>query len=134
MKSSALPVNPAYPATLVTLGDHIRKRRLDLGIKQKELATIINVTKETIWNWENNRIIPRIQYYPKIMNFLGYCSYVYPTTWGEKLKLHRIHNGFSYKNLANILSVDPASIRRWEKRKKPPWERCRRIIETFFDF
>lgn len=94
-KTASRPVNPAYPKELITLGDHIRKRRLDLSLEQKEVAKIICVTKEIIWNWENNRSNPEVQCYPAIMEFLGYCIYEHPKTWGEKLKLLRMYQGLS---------------------------------------
>jgi DNA-binding XRE family transcriptional regulator len=46
------PLNPAYPKELKTIGDEIRKRRLDLGLTQKQVAGIIGVTESSIYNWE----------------------------------------------------------------------------------
>lgn len=133
-KTTQRPINTAYPEKLNFLGDHIRKQRLDLGLMQKDVAEILQVKKATIWNWENNRAEPDILHYPFIMDFLGYCLYENPTTWGEKLRLFRIHKGLSYKMLAKILSVDPASIRRWEERAKPPWQKLRIKAEDYFQF
>jgi len=42
-----------YPTNPVTIGDHIRKRRMDLGLLQREVAEIIGVTESSIWNWEH---------------------------------------------------------------------------------
>ena len=33
--------------------EHIRKRRLDLGLLQYEVATAIGVTESTVWNWKH---------------------------------------------------------------------------------
>ena len=49
---------PDYPKTLNTLGDHIRKKRLDLELLQKDVANIIGINESTIWNWENNYATP----------------------------------------------------------------------------
>jgi DNA-binding XRE family transcriptional regulator len=68
---AAKPLPPAYPKVLYTLGDHIRKKRLDLKLQQKEVADIIGVEEATIYNWENNRSSPAIRYLPKIREFLG---------------------------------------------------------------
>ena len=54
------------------------------------------------------------------MNFLGYCPYKYPKTWGEKLRLYRIFKGLTYKELARILKVDQRSLIKWEKGINPP--------------
>jgi DNA-binding XRE family transcriptional regulator len=55
----------------VTLGDHLRRRRLELGLYQKDVAAKIGVTTSTIWNWEHNWTIdPR--YIPLVIEVLGY--------------------------------------------------------------
>ncbi len=43
----------SYPVTLVTIGDHIRKKRIDLGLFQRQVAEIIGVCEHTIYRWEN---------------------------------------------------------------------------------
>ena len=42
-----------YPANPNTIGEHLRKKRIDLCLMQKEVAKIIGVTESTIWNWEH---------------------------------------------------------------------------------
>lgn len=132
LKTATRPVNPALPIKLLTLGDHLRKRRIDLSLNQKRVAKILNVTEATVWNWENNRSEPQTKHYPIITKFLGYCIYCYPKRWGEILKLCRTHKGYSRRDLAKFLSVDPASIRRWEERNTPPWEKMVVKIENLF--
>ncbi|MBI1951143.1 MAG: helix-turn-helix transcriptional regulator [Acidobacteria bacterium] len=39
------PRPPRYPEVPKTLGDHLRRRRLDLGISQRELAERLGVSK-----------------------------------------------------------------------------------------
>ena len=41
-----------YPQKLETIGNHIRKRRLDLRLKQKEVSRIIGVTRAMIYTWD----------------------------------------------------------------------------------
>ena len=59
-----------YPLNPKTIGEHIRKKRMDLGLMQKEVAGIIGVTKSTIWNWENGWNIQK-KYMQKVEGFLG---------------------------------------------------------------
>lgn len=40
-------------------GDDIRVRRLDLGLRQKEVAHRLGTTVETVRNWEHGRAAPR---------------------------------------------------------------------------
>jgi DNA-binding XRE family transcriptional regulator len=65
------PRNPAYPVETITLGDHIRKTRLDRELTQNQVATMIGVATDTITNWELNRNSPRKSYYSAIYDFLG---------------------------------------------------------------
>jgi transcriptional regulator with XRE-family HTH domain len=71
------PVNPAYPKTLVTIGDHIRKRRLDLGLKQVHVGRALGVSATAITGWEKNLREPDPAFIPKIIAFLGYTPPVF---------------------------------------------------------
>jgi transcriptional regulator with XRE-family HTH domain len=66
------PKSRKYPKELKTLGDHIRKKRLDLGLLQAEVAERVGVTASTIFNWERNRVSPQARHIRKIIRFLGY--------------------------------------------------------------
>jgi len=70
--SSKRPNKKPYPKELITYGDHLRKKRLDLNLTQSQVAKIINVTAESITNWELNRTEPNLYQIPKIISFLGY--------------------------------------------------------------
>jgi transcriptional regulator with XRE-family HTH domain len=67
------PIVPpkGYPPKPVSLGDHLRKRRLDLGLRQAQLAERIGVTESTVWNWEHGTT-PAPQYHARIIELLGY--------------------------------------------------------------
>ena len=47
------------------MGKHIRKRRIGLGLVQKDVAKIIAVSECSIWNW-THRWKPGKRYLPKI--------------------------------------------------------------------
>ncbi len=64
-----------YPKELKTLGDRIRAKRIDEGLLQRDVAGIIGVCAETVLHWEKNQNFPSTKFHPKIMEFLGYCSY-----------------------------------------------------------
>jgi DNA-binding transcriptional regulator YiaG len=64
--------NPAYPTEIKTLGDHIRKTRLDRQLSQNQVATILGVTSDTVTNWELNRNSPRNYFVSRIYEFLGF--------------------------------------------------------------
>jgi len=67
------PVNPAYPKELNTLGDHLRKTRLDRGLSQSDVAMILGVDEDTITCRELNWNQPMVNQLPSIYSFLGYA-------------------------------------------------------------
>jgi DNA-binding transcriptional regulator YiaG len=62
----------AYPFEPVSIGDKLRKKRLDLGLSQQDIAQMLNKTKSTIRNWEANRFCPRKCDEQKIKKFITY--------------------------------------------------------------
>lgn len=55
------------------LGEQIKKLRLAAGMSQVELAGKLNVSKQSISNWENNNIMPSIDMLKRICHFFT-CS------------------------------------------------------------
>ncbi len=53
------------------LGDKIREIRLARKISQVELAKILDVTKQSVSNWENENIQPSIEMLSKIADALN---------------------------------------------------------------
>ena len=53
-----LDFNPKYPKDPKTLGERIRKARMDRHMMVKELAQQIGVVPETIINWEKRNLKP----------------------------------------------------------------------------
>ena len=54
---------PAYPENPRTLGETVRKARIDKGLVIKELARLVGADEMTVANWElrNRRPIKRFQ-------------------------------------------------------------------------
>jgi DNA-binding XRE family transcriptional regulator len=69
------PPASKYPKELNALGDHIRKKRVDAGLFQKEVAEQIGVDEETIYRWESSESMPQIRFIPAIIEFLGYSPF-----------------------------------------------------------
>jgi len=60
-----------YPLRPKTLGEHIKKKRMDMGLYQKDVARIIGVSTDTITNWEKGRTKPCRKNTSKIEQFLA---------------------------------------------------------------
>jgi transcriptional regulator with XRE-family HTH domain len=55
------------------IGEQIKKLRLAAGISQVDLAKKLNVSKQSISNWENNNIMPSIDMLKRLCEYFS-CS------------------------------------------------------------
>lgn len=118
IKTVAKPAKQVYSLFPQTLGDHVRKVRIENGLSQKAVSKIFSVTEDCITFWENERSQPQVRYYPIIFHFLGYYPFAHETgSIAGKLKQVRYCNGWTRKVFANVLGVDVATVTRWEQRK-----------------
>jgi len=121
-----------YPKTLKTLGDHIRKTRLELGLFQREVAKKIGVTESTVWRWERNETSPPARFIPAIITFLGCDPSPPPRLFSESLLKTRKLLGLTQKAMARRLGVDPTTLARWEHGQSQPSKRCRQTLKADF--
>ncbi len=131
------PLSSAYPKTLKTLGDHLRKRRLDMKLLQKDVAQELSVCEQSICNWEKNLAKPDIKYIPTIIKFIGYVPFdTSIVSTGEKIILYRKLHGLSQKMLACQLGIDPSTLRKWERNKRKPsdkfFRRFKYIVQALY--
>ena len=129
------PRSKAYPLELKTLGDHLRKKRLDLGLLQKDVAQIVGTTTTSIMYWETNRISPSIEFIPKIINFLGYIPFdrISKMSLGEQIKTCRKIKGISQKELARQFRFDPGTVAHWENDNRKPAVSYLTKLNAFLD-
>ncbi len=122
----------SYPKELNTLGDHLKKKRLDLGLLRKEVAHIIGVNTTTVRNWETNRFAPKIRYIPRIIHFLGYVPYRPSQSFSEWLRTCRTAAGLSQEKLATALKVNESTVAGWEQGRHMPTAKSEEKIRAFF--
>jgi len=127
------PLPRGYPGTLGTLGDHLRRRRLDLGLLQREVAERLGVAPGTVTNWELNRTSPALSSLPGIICLLGYNPTPPAASLGERLKVVRRQAGLSQEQCARLLGVDPSTLSRWERNIRVPTGRYARLAEAFVE-
>lgn len=115
------PMNSAYPKSIKSLGDHLRAKRIEKGLLQADVAYILEVSVETITNWENNLSFPKIKYSAKISQFLGYNPFTFKSkTLGDKIKIYRHRHGLSHKCMGSLLGVNASTIGSWENNEHIP--------------
>ena len=108
-----------YPEVPTNLGEWIRKKRLDLGLTQKELAERLGVRSEAVSNWECGVWQPMITLLPRLNELLGMSPLAKPATFAEQLVFWRKCTGLQQGALAKKLGISPCTIGRWENGRKP---------------
>jgi transcriptional regulator with XRE-family HTH domain len=109
-----------YPENPATLGEHLRKRRYELGRTQKQVADRLAVNTWTYLLWEQDRTTPIVRYYPAILALLGYDPFPAPTSLPERIASRRRELGLSIKQAAAGLGVDEGTFSRWESGEWKP--------------
>lgn len=110
----------SYPASPKTLGEEIRKRRLDLNLRQIDVAKIVGCDEMTVVNWEKGHSSPRINRMAKIVEFLGFTPLPECDSSAQKIVGHRKALGITQKDFARQLGIDPSTIARWERGEREP--------------
>jgi DNA-binding transcriptional regulator YiaG len=117
---------------LETLGDHLRSRRLALGLFQRQVAGELGTDETTLFRWERNMAQPQIHYFPRILKFLGYDPFPASVTLADKLLAARRTFGLTQKAFAERLVVDPVTLRKWEQGRARPNRCSLKIIKNAF--
>jgi DNA-binding transcriptional regulator YiaG len=65
-----LTLPDGYPLRPKTLGERIKKKRMDMGLFQKDVARMIGGSTDTITNWEKGRTKPTRHNTLKVQQFL----------------------------------------------------------------
>ena len=116
------------------IGEHIKNRRLQLKLKQADVAKVFEICEDSITGWENGRSEPQIQFYPKIIKFLGYNPFPVNTeNLGGRIKNYRITQGLSHKKFGQKIGVDASTISAWEEGKHKPTSKMTRILEEIIN-
>jgi DNA-binding transcriptional regulator YiaG len=63
-----------YPAAPCTIGEHLRKKRIDMQLSMTQLADLLGlgITDSAIEKWEKNQNRPTEEHRQRIVGFLGF--------------------------------------------------------------
>jgi transcriptional regulator with XRE-family HTH domain len=109
-----------YPTSPKTVGEMIRKRRLDLGLRQVDAAKMIGCDEMSVVNWEKGHRSPRVNHMAGVVEFLGFNPYQNGDTMAQRLVNHRKGDGITQKEFAAQLGVDQSTLARWERGEREP--------------
>jgi transcriptional regulator with XRE-family HTH domain len=128
---TAKPLPRTYPREPKTLGEHLKKRMIDLGVSRKGCAKQLGVSPATVTNWRTDTVSPAPQFIPRIIGFLGYNPFhVDGESLGERIVILRKTLGMTTQDLARRLGVDPGTVARWEKGNSLPSEKHVDLLDS----
>lgn len=114
------------------LGEHLKSRRLRLGLTKGEVAEKLGVDPTTIRSWEEDEFPPAIRYQPGILAFLGYDPYPTPKSLPEQLLAARRRLGLTRKGMAHRLGIKPDRLAGWEQGwSKPNTSQQQERVDSF---
>ncbi|MDI1310780.1 nitrilase-related carbon-nitrogen hydrolase [Prosthecobacter sp.] len=102
-----------------SLGEHLRKQRLVLGLRQEDVANELGTLREVYDRWERDERLPVVSEWPAIISFLGYYPAPEAAASEVVLKTRRCH-GMTQKSLAKVIGVIHQRVRRWERGQELP--------------
>lgn len=98
----------------ITLGEHLRNRRLVLGLRQQDVARRLNTQREVYERWERDERVPVVSVWPGIIRFLGRYPFALLSDADLVLMARRVQ-GTSQKTLAGRVGVIHQTLRAWER-------------------
>ena len=94
-----------YPLELLTVADHLRKRRLDLRFTKREAGRRLGIGPWTYTRWESGGMTIEVHDYPRIIAFLGYNPLPEPRSIAEAVRRERMSQGLPRWTLARRLGI-----------------------------
>ena len=96
-----------------TLGEHLKKRRKELGLLQRGAAERMGIWTETYANWEKDKTKPVASQFRPVVAFLGYDPTPASKTLPERLKAKRRELGATFCQVAQHLGWDEGTLTRY---------------------
>ena len=116
LKGTKKPFAKRYNPLPQTIGEHIRKKRVESGLLQRDVAVALDTCEDTITGWESRKGKPMISWYPKIIRFLGYYPYDHPLDTAAGLIERCRHSlGLSYERLGKLVGVHGSTLIQWKR-------------------
>lgn len=129
------PKPEGYPKELKTIGDHIRKWRIDNWLVQRDVAKILGVCEDSVVGWEIRGISPAIRYIPAITQMLGYLPIeVNTSTIAGKITHYRYSRGITQGELAKELGVNESTVFHYEKGTHWPQKGVLKKLQKVLNF
>ena len=127
-----------------SFGSQVKYYRVKNNVKQTELASILNVTREVILNLENkDKRLYNIDNLNKILNIVDkdnelkindkYVEFILSNP-SKKIRLYRKRYNLNKKEFAKLIGVHYKTVRCWETGKNIISKKICKPIEFYLEF
>lgn len=137
------------PREPISIGGHLRRRRLQLKLLQSEAARRLRVSPVTLSRWERDTVYPTWPLQPRVIEYLGYSPFTNPELGRPKsnetqfvvilapkgpdsirlaLRKHRLKMRKNQKQFAQILGICDRTLRDWEMGRRSPCRSMRQRL------
>jgi len=106
----------------------LRLARERMGLSQRALAARLGVNPKTVWLWELGKHDPPAALVPRIEAVIGPSPVDPEAPIGERLRAYRRALGLKQRELADQIGVHQKSICAWERGRRLPPAKVRRLI------
>ncbi len=134
-----------------TIGGHLRRHRLQLGIHQSEAASQLGVSTVTLSRWECDKVYPTWAQQPAVATYLGYDPFTNPalgrpggnetegvaflspedtTNIGQIIMQYATRSRKTREQVARELGLSPKTIWNWLTGRRQPSKALRQRIES----
>ncbi len=97
----------------------LREARLGMGLTKREAARRLGVCVDVVGQWERGAHVPRIQYHPAIIEFLGHDDWLNGRTLADRMRRCRARMGWTQARLGQLIGASETTIARWEGGQSP---------------
>ena len=134
-----------------TIGEHLRRRRVQLQLHQSQGAKLLKVSTVTLSRWERDHTYPTWDYHETITKYLGYDAFAQcghrdpyrnetpvvaslsPSSLCQNLKTLRLELKLTLKECSKELNVAPKTLHTWEIGARQPCRKHREVISGFLN-
>jgi transcriptional regulator with XRE-family HTH domain len=113
------------------LGEHLKKRRRELRLLQREAAEMMHIGTDTYANWERGKTEPVASQFRPVVAFLGYDPTPATSTLAARLQAKRRTLSVTFSQVARYLGWNSGTLARYLSGKwRMPPDRAK-VLETF---
>ena len=125
--------NPCYPLILSTLGDYLRKERLNRDLSLICVSRLLKICPDTVRAWEENRKSPRPRASHRIIDFLGYFPPINTNRFTLRTQLYfaRLIRGETQREAAKIIGCGASKFINIELGKRRAASQIKEKIQVY---